>query len=321
MIKKIIVIFCIFLNITFATPIDIVEIYRNQGLQAVEKAIEKQLQNKQYWDESLKYKDTDNGYYESIKYVVICQKNAKDIILYDTEKKEKLLSTTVFLGKVDGDKKIEGDLKTPVGAYDLTKRLTSLDPFYGPLALTTNYPNLYDKVNGKTGHGIWIHGLPEKEKRDDFTQGCIALDNTIIKELDNSINIENSVLVISEKKLQKVSKEDIGIIMTGIFQWKDAWKYNNLKKYLSFYADNFRRTNGQDLEKFSIFKKRIFDREQKKTILFSDINIIPYPNDQQKKIFKVTMKELYKTKTYKFDGKKELYVEIDNGKFKILTES
>lgn len=319
--KKIIAILFTYISVTFSTPIDIVELYRAQGLKAVEKAIEQQLQNKEYWNENLKHKDTVNGYYESIEYVVICQKDQKDIILYDTKSKKNLFSSSVFVGKIDGDKKVEGDLKTPVGAYELTHRITSVDPFYGPLALTTNYPNLYDKVNGKTGHGIWIHGLPEKEERDDFTQGCIALDNTKIKKLDNSINIENSVLVISENELQKVSKEDISIIMTAIFQWKDAWKYNDLEKYLSFYAKDFRRSNGQDLEKFSIFKKKIFDRQQKKTILFSDINVIPYPNDQKKKIFKVTMKELYKTKTYKFDGKKELYVEIDHGKFKILTES
>ena len=318
---KIITIFFITFSFTFATSIDIVELYRTQGIKSVEQAIEKQLQNKEYWDENLKYKDTTNGYYESIRYVVICQKELKDIVLYDTQKKENLFSSSVFVGKVDGDKKVEGDLKTPIGAYDLTQRLTSVDPFYGPLALTTNYPNLYDKVNGKTGHGIWIHGLPQNEERDDFTQGCIALDNTKIQKLDNSINIENSVLVISENKLQEVSKEDISIILSSVFQWRDAWKYSNVEKYLSFYAEDFRRTNGQDLEKFAIFKKRIFSKKEDKKIIFSNINVIPYPNDQNKKIFKVTMNEFYQTATYKFDGKKELYVEIKNGEFKILTES
>jgi len=318
---KIIIMFFITLSIMNAGTVDIVELYRTQGISSVEKAIEKQLQNKEYWDSNLRYKDTTNGYYESIRYVMICQKNLKDIILYDTKKRKELFSSSVFVGKISGDKKIEGDLKTPIGAYSLTKRLTSVDPFYGPLALTTNYPNLYDKVNGKTGHGIWIHGLPKDEKRDNFTQGCIALDNTKIERLDHSININNSVLVISENKLQEVSKEDISIVLSSIFQWRDAWKYSNLQKYLSFYAKEFKRTNGQDLEKFSSFKKQIFNKKQKKTIIFSNINVIPYPNDQNKKIFKVSMDEVYKANRYKFDGKKELYVEIKNGQFIILTES
>lgn len=318
---KIITIFFITLSCINASSIDIVELYRMQGIHSVEKAIEKELQKKEYWDNNLQHKDTKNGYYESIRYVMICQKDLKDILLYDTKKKKELFSSSVFVGKIGGDKKIEGDLKTPTGAYNLTNRLTSVDPFYGPLALTTNYPNLYDKVNGKTGHGIWIHGLPRDKKRDNFTQGCIALDNKKIQKLDNAINIENSVLVISENKLKEVSKEDISIVLSNVFQWRDAWKYSNLEKYLSFYAKNFKRTNGQDLGKFSDFKKQIFNKKQKKTIIFSNINVIPYPNDQNKKIFKVSMDEFYKTNSYKFDGKKELYVEIKNGKFLILTES
>jgi len=319
--KQIITITFLYLSCLYATPVDIVELYRTEGIKAVEKVIEKQLQNKQYWDENLKNKEISNGYYESIQYVMICQKELKEIALYDTQKKEKLFSSSVFVGKVDGDKKVEGDLKTPTGAYELTNRLTAVDPFYGPLALTTNYPNLYDKVNGKTGHGIWIHGLPEKEERDDFTQGCIALDNNKIKKLDNSINITNSVLVISEKKLKSVSKEEISIILSSIFKWRDSWKYSDIDSYLSFYDKSFKRTNGQDLEKFSKFKKRIFNKDEKKVIKFSNINVIPYPNETNKRIFKVVMDEYYKTKNYKFDGKKELYVEIKNGKFKILTES
>ena len=46
-----------------------------------------------------------------------------------------------------------------------------------------------------------------KSKRDDFTKGCIALDNSNIKKLDKTINIKNSVLIISEDKFSKVSKK------------------------------------------------------------------------------------------------------------------
>lgn len=319
--KKIYIALFTYISVTFASQIDVVELYRTQGLKAVEQLIEQELKQKSYWEKALEKKDLSNGYYESIKYLMICQKNLKDISLYDTRKKQKVFSSTVFTGEIDGDKKIEGDLKTPVGVYELKRRITSLAPLYGALALTTSYPNHYDKVQGKTGHGIWIHGMPEDEKRDEFTQGCIALENDKITKLDEKIDIKNSILVISEQEFLKVSKEDIAIVLSNIFQWKDAWKYSDLDRYLSFYSDDFKRVNGQDLEKFKNYKKRIFNRKQKKTIIFSDINIIPYPNDEDKKIFKVKMKELYKTRTYRFDGIKELYVEIDNGEFKILTES
>ena len=312
---------CFLVSSLFATSVDIVELYRTKGIHAVEKEIANQLKTKSYWDVILKNKEVDRGYYESIQYVMVCQKDIKDIRLYDTKSKLQLFNSDVFVGEKQGDKQVEGDLKTPIGAYKLTSRITNVDPFYGPLALVTNYPNLYDKSQGKTGHGIWIHGLPLNQERDDYTKGCIALDNTKIKKLDKKINISNSVLVISEKKLDSVSKDDMSIVLSNIFKWRDAWIESDITSYLSFYAKDFKKSNGQSLKKFSRYKKRVFGKNEKKSIQFSNINIIPYPNDLNKKLFKVVMDEDYKTKTYKFNGKKELYLEVLNNKISILTES
>ncbi|BFU77642.1 cell shape-determining L,D-carboxypeptidase Csd6 [Arcobacter sp. 15-2] len=308
-------------NSLWANSLDIIELYRTQGISAVEQEIAKQLKTKRYWDYNLANKDVTNGYYESIQYVMICQKDMKDIKLYDTKNKKQLFDSSVFIGKANGDKKVEGDLKTPLGAYNITKRITKIDQFYGPLALTTNYPNLYDKSQGKTGHGIWIHGLPFKEERDDYTEGCIALDNDKITTLDKKINIKNSVLVISENKLEEVSKNDLSIVLSSVFKWRDAWKYNDLNTYLSFYDQDFQKANGQRIEEFKKFKKKIFNRQEHKSIRFYNINVIPYPNDLNKKLFKVIMDEEYKTKRYKFVGKKLLYLEVKNNHISILAES
>ncbi len=313
--------FIIFVSFAYANPFDIVNIYRTKGIQEVERQIELQLQKEEYWRYHINSKDVSNGYYESIEYIMICQKDLKDIILYDTKTDKKIFYSSVYTGKENGDKQKEGDMRTPVGAYELTNRLTKVDSFYGPLALTTNYPNMYDKIKGKTGHGIWIHGLPTTQERDEYTQGCIALDNTNIKKLDNSINIDNSVLIISENQFQKTSKEDISIILSNLFIWKESWKYNDIKKYLSFYDEEFIKSNGQNLEKFTKYKKRVFRKNEKKTIKFSNINIIPYPNETNKKLYKIIFDELYKTNSYSFNGKKELYVELKDGKLSILTES
>ena len=81
----------IFINGLYALPMDIVELYRTHGISAVEKAISKELQSKQYWDVNLKSKNITNGYYESIRYVMLCQKNLKDIKLYDTKNQQNIL--------------------------------------------------------------------------------------------------------------------------------------------------------------------------------------------------------------------------------------
>ena len=301
---------------------DLVDIYRTQGIDAVKVEIEKELMKKSYWDKHLKNKDIKHGYYESIKYVITTQKDQKKLQLHKLEnnKFKTLMTKNVFVGKNRGDKKKEGDLKTPTGAYSLTTKLTKLDQFYGPMALVTNYPNTFDKVQKKDGHGIWIHGLPFDNERDDYTKGCIALENGSLKALDKNINIKNSVLIIGEDKIQNISKKEISTILSAIFSWKDAWKQSDLKNYISFYNINFKKNNGMGIKKFKQYKKRIFAKNEKKKIELTNINIMPYPNSLNKIMYKIVMDENYKTRSYKFEGKKELYIELKNNKMSILAE-
>ncbi len=301
---------------------DLVDIYRTKGIDAVKLELEKELKKKSYWKNYLKNKDIEHGYYESIKYVITTAKEPKKLQLHRLQdnKFETLMTKDVFVGQAKGDKKREGDLKTPLGAYELTTKITKLDQFYGPMALVTNYPNTFDKVQKKTGHGIWIHGLPFDNKRDDYTKGCIALENESIKQLEKSINLKNAVLLVGENNHKKVTQSDISIILSGIFSWKDAWKRSDINSYISFYDKDFKKTNGMGIKNFKKYKKRIFSKNEKKIIKFKNINIMPYPNSLNKTMYKIVMDEDYKTRSYKFEGKKELYIELKDNKMSILAE-
>ena len=50
------------------------------------------------------------------------------------------------------------------------------------------------------------------------------------------------------------------------------------------------------------------------------MNIIPYPNMENKKMFKIVMDQHYKTKSYFYEGVKELYIELKDNKITILSE-
>ena len=301
---------------------DLVDIYRKQGLDAVREDLEKELTKKEYWENYLRNKNVEYGYYESKKYLIIAEKQKKEIKVFKVEKDNYnlLLKDEIIIGEKEGDKQEEGDLKTPEGAYMLTKKLTKLDQFYGPLALVTSYPNTFDRALNKKGHGIWIHGMPLNEKREKFTQGCIALDNDKLQEIDENISHEKSILLISNEHLPKISKEEISTILASIYKWRDAWKKSNIDEYLNFYAKSFKNDRGMTLEEFAKYKKRIFAKKEKKKIVFKNINIVPYPNSLNKNMYKVLMDEDYQTKYYTFMGKKELYIEIKDNKIKILAE-
>ena len=74
-----------------------------------------------------------------------------------------------------------------------------------------------------------------------------------------------------------------------------------------------------DIEAFRRYKEAVFSRKQKKSIIFDDLNIIPYPNHPG--IFQITFYEHYKAPNYRFNGPKELLVRKDGDSYKIFGEN
>ena len=316
------ILFLIFISISINAN-NLLDNYRLNGLDKIAKQMDFELTKEDYWNEYLKDKDTTFGFLEQYSSVLTCDKNISTLNLYkrDSTKTFKFKKTyNAFTGKIKGEKEIEGDLKTPIGVYNLVKKISKVDSFYGPLAFVTSYPNNYDRYKGRKGHGIWIHGLPLDQERDDFTKGCIAIDNASIECLDRNIDIEKTILIINKSKVEKnISKKTLSSILSQLYMWRFAWIYNETENYLSFYADDFTRYDGMDLNKFKQYKTTIFNRGQNKTIIFNDINIVPYPS--YKDTYELTFKEFYRSNNYKFTGNKTLLLRInENNKMQIFTE-
>lgn len=317
--------FRIFLLFLFTVNIfakDLMEIYRTEGINAVEKELQKNLKELSFWTSYLENKNVDYGYYEYNKYVIVAEKDQKEMRLFeykDNDFKE-ISKDSMIIGEIAGDKLIEGDKKTPEGVYDLVQKRTGLDQFYGPLALVTSYPNAYDRSLNKKGHGIWIHGMPLNGDRERFTQGCLALDNDKLEILDKNLNIRKTTLLTSNREFKKAHKEDIALILSSIYQWMDAWKYSDISRYLQFYAKDFKRPDGSGYHTFATQKKHIFSRNESKKINLFNIDISPYPNPTNRNLYRAIMDEEYESPSVKFYGKKELVLEVKNNKIEILME-
>ena len=301
---------------------DILTEYRVNGIVNIEKKLDKKLSSEKYWQKYLQNKDTSFGFLESYENILACDKSKSTLAIYKKDKKGtfKLQKEySAYTGKMKGDKVKEGDLRTPVGVYDIVKKITKLDSFYGPMAFVTSYPNLYDRYQNKTGQGIWIHGLPIEQKRDKYTKGCIAINNQNIECLDRNIDISKTVLIINESAIQHTtSKEDLVSLLSNLFAWRYAWIYNDIESYLSYYDPSFKRFDGMDINRFTQYKKRIFGKNEKKRIRFTDLNLLPYPGVQN--LYKITFHEEYKSDSFEFSGKKVLIVKLKQNKMTILTE-
>ncbi|EOI4971337.1 murein L,D-transpeptidase family protein, partial [Campylobacter jejuni] len=305
---------------------DLVKIYLNQGLDAVGVAIEKELTQKDFWLSEIGDKNISLGYYDDNVAIVLANKTDKILRVYSYEdgKIRKDFEQKEIITGLMGDKKIEGDLKTPVGFYELGRKFNPGDPYYGPFAFATTYPNLLDKVQGKTGGGIWIHGYPlDGSRLDEFkTRGCIALFNNNLEKFAQVVQDKKVFVMTEEKEKIRAKKDQIASLLADLFTWKLAWTNSDTNTYLSFYDEQeFKRFDKMKFEQFASMKKSIFSRKEDKKIKFSDINISPYPNLENETMYRISFYEDYYTKNYQFRGDKILYVKIDSkGKMKILAE-
>ncbi|HEG2605082.1 TPA: murein L,D-transpeptidase [Campylobacter jejuni] len=305
---------------------DLVKIYLNQGLDAVGVAIEKELTQKDFWLSEIGDKNISLGYYDDNVAIVLTNKTDKILRVYSYEdgKIRKDFEQKEIITGLMGDKKIEGDLKTPVGFYELGRKFNPGDPYYGPFAFATTYPNLLDKVQGKTGGGIWIHGYPlDGSRLDEFkTRGCIALFNNNLEKFAQVVQDKKVFVMTEEKEKIRAKKDQIASLLADLFTWKLAWTNSDTNTYLSFYDEQeFKRFDKMKFEQFASMKKSIFSRKEDKKIKFSDINISPYPNLENETMYRISFYEDYYTENYQFRGDKILYVKIDSkGKMKILAE-
>ncbi|MFM7331635.1 MAG: murein L,D-transpeptidase family protein [Brachymonas sp.] len=150
------------------------------------------------------------------------------------------------VGKLGIDKNIEGDLKTTLGIYYVTNTLdpNSLQDLYGAGALPINYPNPYDLRRGKTGSGIWLHGVPQAQfaRAPKATDGCVAISNPDLQDVLRRIEIRTTPVVILPK-LDWVnpaqSHADVAAFDRAFAAWRSAKQAGDLNATMALYANDF----------------------------------------------------------------------------------
>ena len=136
---------------------------------------------------------------------VIVKKAERKLYLYRGS--EILKTYRVALGKQpDGHKKREGDSRKPEGRYTLDWRNPN-SKFYRSIHIS--YPDKSDYRNARErgdspGGAIMIHGQPsnwvEKTKllfnQDDWTEGCIAVQDHEMDEIWNAVDDGTPIEII-----------------------------------------------------------------------------------------------------------------------------
>ncbi len=162
---------------------------------------------------------------------------------------KEVASFTADLGKNAGDKRGEGDRKTPEGIYFLLDRLegNSLDfKLYGKRAFTTDYPNFFDRSEGKTGSGIWLHAVPDDVPLTRGSRGCVVVRNDVILDLTKYVTLKRTPILI-QSTTERLPAAELNKITSDLNQWVEswraAWESKNIDSYIGFYGEGFKSMN------------------------------------------------------------------------------
>lgn len=154
------------------------------------------------------------------------------------------------IGKLGPGKRVQGDQRTPIGVYYITSHLTDnqLTDLYGIGALPLNYPNEFDKQQGRTGHGIWLHGVPSDNyaRSPMSTDGCVALANPELADLIKKIEPGATPVVIAQQlswQSPPVIAKEKQNFQSVIQQWQSAKSTGNVAQLMTFYDATFSANN------------------------------------------------------------------------------
>lgn len=230
------------------------------------------------------------------------------------------------MGRRDGDKVAEGDFKTPEGIYFFQtmmdgKRINYNE--YGVRIFTLDYPNYFDKLEGKTGSGIWFHAIPETKSLTRGSRGCVVVRNKVIEELGKFIELKRTpMIVVNQVEYMDVSKwkELRKSLQDWLETWRQAWGGKDLENYMKFYGEKF-SSNGMSKDRWRSYKKNLAGRYEFINIDLKDVQIF---NQGPKIVFRFMQD--YKSNQKKDFGSKIIYVQRvtdgDKGqKFEIIGET
>lgn len=235
-------------------------------------------------------------------------------------------SRYVSVGKNGSRKRAEGDQRTPVGVYFVVTRLPGdrLPDLYGSGALPVNYPNEWDLRQGRTGYGIWLHGVPSNtySRAPRSSDGCLAMPNVDLKALWGRVDLGLTPVVIADRlewvparRVHDRARE----LEQAVEQWRSDWAGLDTDRYLEHYSGEFRDGSGKDLGAWSRRKKRVNAAKTWIEVELSNLSMLGYPDEQD--LVAVTFDQTYRSSNYSTSLRKRQYWRKEpDGRWRIVYE-
>jgi lipoprotein-anchoring transpeptidase ErfK/SrfK len=177
-------------------------------------------------------------------YILLVEKATQTMWVYAYEDVPREVARfACSTGKQVGRKRVSGDAKTPEGVYFFTTvhEDAQLSPIYGIRAFPIDYPNLMDRIAGRTGSAIWLHGT-NKPLIDRDSNGCVAMDNRDIQKVTEYISLHRTPLIIVDRIRTapfEASKALGEKARARLAAWAEALSSGTYHDYVGFYHPEF----------------------------------------------------------------------------------
>ena len=197
-----------------------------------------------------------------------------------------------------------------------------LSDFYGSGAYPINYPNVWDRLSKRTGHGIWLHGLPKGvAKRPQLdSDGCVVIDNPTLEAFGENIRTGESLIILAESLvwLAPGTVQPSSDILEALELWQQSWNEKDNETYLSMYHDEFTDSR-RNLTQWKRYKTRVNNSKQFIDVKLSELSVVAYPGEEN--LVAARFYQRYNSDNFSWKGWKQLLWRRNGaGQWQILYE-
>ncbi len=234
----------------------------------------------------------------------------------------------VSTGKLDGNKLSSGDLRTPEGVYFITSHIPDekLPDLYGIGAYPMNYPNEWDRHQGKTGYGIWLHGTENAfySRPPLDSEGCVVLPNLDLQKVEQYLRPGVTPIIVADRVQWMEQAAWVALrneVAQAIEQWRSDWSEASVEQYLQHYADDF-WAGGEDLAAWQAHKRRVAAGKQWQKVDISALSFFAYPQkaSREREMVVAQFHQSYDSNNYQSEMDKTLYLVKEAGRWQVLHE-
>jgi len=219
------------------------------------------------------------------QYALVVDTSRATLFVYQNVNGEPRYVTDFYvtIGKLGTDKISEGDQRTPLGVYFVKAELpkSSLADLYGNGAYPLSYPNEWDRMNNRTGSGIWLHGTPSAtySRPPRASNGCVVLTNEDLDKLATYLQVGVTPVIITSSMEwnNEQDEHDRDTLLHEIEEWRKDWASLDTNAYLGHYARDF-SSDGMDYQSWATKKQQVNSTKSWIKIDISSLSMLTYPD-------------------------------------------